>query len=198
MKHFRIFLLLVALLAGFASASAGDTFKFGPRVGVNVNSFHFNQSTFDSDNRAGWTAGLMAEFRIPVIGVGGDLSLMYVRRNASFMERYGTDKRDYFEIPLNFRYNFGFLGFGKILTPYIAAGPSAAFLTSRKSVADGNMRNRSVDWAFNAGFGLQFFNHLDISARYGWGLSRAFSGNVDNEKIDGKNRYWTITAAYLF
>ena len=62
-------------------------------------------------------------------------------------------------------------------------------------------RNRSVDWALNFGFGLRFLSHIDINARYGLGLTKAVRA-IDDEYgkagIEGKNRYWTITAAYLF
>ena len=80
MKTFkRLLLAVVAIIAVAGTANA--QFKFGPRVGINVNSMHFNESVFKSDNRTGFTAGLEAEFTVPVIGVGLDASLMYVRRN---------------------------------------------------------------------------------------------------------------------
>ena len=61
-------------------------FRIGPRVGVAVNDLHFNKSVFDGDNRAGFTAGVMTEFTVPVIGLGFDLSAMYVRRSAKWMD----------------------------------------------------------------------------------------------------------------
>ena len=202
MKHIKIALAMLAILMGASAAQAGGLFKFGPKVGMTVNSLHFNNELFDSSNKAGWTAGLMTEFRIPVVGIGADLSLMYVRRNSQFMvqnEITDRNNRDYIEIPLNRRYNFSLPVVNKVLVPYLAVGPSVSVLTSKKSYED--FKNKSVDWALNFGIGVQLINHIDINARYGLGLTKAintFSDNNQNAGIEGKNRYWTVSVAYLF
>lgn len=191
---------MLAILMGASAAQAGGLFKFGPKVGMTVNSLHFNDKLFDSSNKAGWTAGLMTEFRVPVIGVGADLSLMYVRRNSQFMvqNEIGKDNRDYIEIPLNLRYNFSIPVVSNVLSPYLAVGPSVSVLTSRKSYED--FKNKSVDWALNFGIGVQLLNHIDVNARYGLGLTKAMKEITDGGEagIQGKNRYWTVSVAYLF
>lgn len=201
MKSIRIVLLTVVMMIGSAMAStASAQLRFGLKAGLNVSSLHFNESTFDSDNQTGFTGGAMLEFTVPVIGLGADLSAMYVRRNARFMEdnEITKDKRDYFEIPLNLKWKIGVPVISKIVTPFVTTGPSVAFLTSGKK-KDG-YENRSCDWAWNVGFGLQFVNKIQLHASYGFGMTKAVKGLADTEAahIDGKNRYWTITAAYLF
>ena len=55
--------------------------------------------------------------------------------------------------------------------------------------------------AWNFGAGVQLFNHLQVGASYGIGLNKTveFTGVASNTKpIEGKNNYWTITAAWLF
>ena len=145
----------------------------------------------------------MAEFTVPVVGIGCDLSAMYVRRNTKFLYENnisGKDNRDYIEIPLNLKYKFSLPVVSKILVPYLGVGPSVSFLTSRKNIY-GAFKNKSVDWALNFGIGVQLFSHLDVNARYGLGLTKAVRA-VDDEfgtgGIEGKNRYWTISLAYLF
>lgn len=203
MKRIKVILALFAILMGTSTAAnAGGLFKFGPKVGMTVNQMHFNKDVLDSSNKTGWTAGLMTEFRVPIIGIGADLSVMYVRRNTQFLVDNNIDKnnRDYIEIPLNLRYNFGLPVVGKFLTPYLAVGPSVSVLTSKKALED--LRNKSVDWAVNFGVGVQLINHIDISARYGLGLTKAVNTftNIGGQPagIEGKNRYWTISLAYLF
>lgn len=132
MKQIRIVIAMLAIIMGASAAQAGGLFKFGPKVGLTVNSLQFNESTFDSSNKTGWTAGLMTEFKVPVIGIGADLSLMYVRRNSQFMvqNEIGKDNRDYIEIPLNLRYNFLSLPVvSNVMVPYVAVGPSVSVLT---------------------------------------------------------------------
>lgn len=180
-------------------------FKIGPRVGVNVNSLHFNEATFNKENRAGFTGGIMAEFTVPVIGIGADLSVMYVKRSSEWMESQSntssqTLQSDYIEIPLNVKYKLSLPLVSKILTPYVFTGPSFAFLTSKKIIND--ITNKKTDLAWNFGVGIQIVQHLQIGASYGLGLNKAveFTKLVDTKPagIEGKNRYWTITAAWLF
>ena len=54
--------------------------------------------------------------------------------------------------------------------------------------------------AWNFGFGVQLLGHLQVGASYGIGMTKAFEkiGAVEGVDIQGKNRYWTVTAAYLF
>ena len=202
MKSIKAIMLVLAFIVSAATFTADAQFRFGPKVGLTVNDMHFNKSVLDADNQTGWTAGLMGEFTIPVIGISADLSAMYVSRNAKFLAEQGIskDNRSYIELPLNFRYNFSLPVISKVVVPYLGVGPSVSFLTSRKNIEDA-YRNRSVDWALNFGIGLRFLSHIDLNARYGLGLTKAVHA-LDNEYgkggIEGKNRYWTITAAYLF
>lgn len=201
MKSIKALLLLFVMVIGASAIPAQAQFKFGPKVGLTVNDFHFNKSVVDAENQTGWTAGLMAEFTVPVIGISADLSAMYVRRNAKFLEEneMSKDNRDYIEIPLNIKYKFGLPVVSKFLVPYVGVGPSVSFLTSRRHISDA-YKNKSVDWALNFGFGVQLLSHIDLNARYGLGLTKAVTAvsGADNAGIEGKNRYWTISLAYLF
>ena len=204
MRSVKSIILTLLLVMSASVAHADGLFRFGPKVGLTVNELHFNNSTFDGSNKTGWTAGVMTEFKMPVIGIGADLSLMYVRRNSRFMAENSSDvnasnNRDYIEIPLNLRYSFSLPVISNVLLPYVAVGPSVSFLTSRRNIAD-DFRNKSVYWALNFGIGVQLVKHIDISARYGLGLTKAVKAISDYEEagIQGKNRYWTISVAYLF
>ncbi|MDE5786382.1 MAG: PorT family protein, partial [Duncaniella sp.] len=136
MKSIKSFLLVLVLLLGTASA-ANAQFRFGVKAGVAINSIKFNdaKSSFNSDNQAGFLGGLTAQFTVPVIGVGADLSALYVRRSAKFMYENEIEKsnRDYIEIPLNLRWNIGLPGVGKFVAPFITTGPSVAFLCSKSA-----------------------------------------------------------------
>ena len=202
MKRFWALALALAVIM-----PAMAQFRFGVRAGLNVNSLHFNKEIFDENNRAGFTGGVMAEFTVPIIGVGADLGVMYVRRNSQFMQTL-ADKTtevqnlnsDYIEIPLNIKYKIGIPAISSILKPYIFTGPSFAFLTSKKHI-ENFVHDKTCDIAWNFGLGLEFFNHLQVGASYGLGMTKAFQAvNLagDGAGSEGKNRYWTVTAAWLF
>lgn len=199
MKTIKV--LIVMAIVAIASVPAQAQFKFGPKVGLTVNELHFNSSTFNSDNRAGFTAGAMLEFTMPVAGWGFDASVMYVRRNTQWLENNNVtkDNRDYIDIPINLKWKINIPLINNIVRPYLATGPSFSFLTSRKSMA-GAYNNRKFDTAWNFGFGLELFKHVQVGASYGLGMTKALKtvGATGSAGVSGRNRYWTVTAAYLF
>ena len=204
MKNFKRFLLVaVAVVAMGLSASAGG-FKWGVKAGVALNNIHFSEDIkadlVDKDNQAGFTGGLMVEFTIPVINLGLDASLMYVHRDAIESAQGQKMNRDYIEIPVNLKYKLGLPLVSKVLTPYVFAGPSFAFKTGKSEIED-FVKSKKCDVAVNVGLGVELFNHLQVSGSYGFGVTKAleYTGtNVNAAGIEGKNKYWTITAAYLF
>ena len=131
MKTIKV--LIVMAIVAIASVPAQAQFKFGPKLGLTVNELHFNSSTFNSDNRAGFTAGAMLEFTMPVAGWGFDASVMYVRRNTQWLENNNVtkDNRDYIDIPINLKWKINIPLINNIVRPYLATGPSFSFLTSR-------------------------------------------------------------------
>ena len=212
MKKFKTLLVLIVLVAASAIPAAAQ-FRWGPRVGVEVNKMSLNTDVFNNDNRAGFTGGLQAEFTVPIVNIGFDLSVMYCHRISqsdpisntgsadtdAALESGRLRNRDYIEIPLNFKYKLGLPVIGKVFTPYVFTGPSVAFLTSKKAITEA-YKNKSVDVAWNFGLGVQLVSHLQVSASYGLGLTKSIEtiSSFQGQKIEGKNKYWTITAAWLF
>ena len=186
MKFTKRFMAIAIALMVMLPAMA--QFKIGPRLGVDVNSLHFNKDVFQEDNRAGFTGGLQAEFMIPGLGFGFDASVMYVRRSATFTDDQRTEvNADYIEIPVNLKYKLGLPLLGNILKPYVFTGPSFSFLTSRRFFSD--FVNKKSDTAWNFGFGIELINHLQLSASYAVGMSKAldvFHLSNENANINGK------------
>ena len=211
MKKIKALLLIVAV--ALAALPATAQFRAGIRLGTEVNSMRLDKSVFENNNRAGFTGGVMCEFTVPIINLGFDLSVMYVHRVSSSTlkgENQGNDaslvnssnfkKRDYIEIPLNLKYKFGLPVIGKVFTPYVFTGPSFSILASKKDI-DRAYKNKSFDVAWNFGLGIQLINHLQVSASYGIGLNKTIeviNPSLNTNPIEGKNNYWTVTAAWLF
>lgn len=193
--------MMAAMFMAVASFSAQAQFRFGLKVGTNVSELHFNKSTFDSHNRVGFNAGAMVEFSAP-IGVGFDASVMYVRRNSRWVDANSdvrNDNRDYIDIPINLKWRLNIPVINNIVRPFLTTGPSFSFLTSGRAIENA-YRNRKFDTAWNFGFGLELFKKVQLGASYGLGMTKALKaiGVQDKAGIEGKNRYWTVTAAYMF
>lgn len=190
-------ILAVIVLATAAAVPAQAQFKLGVKAGVAVNSLKFNKDVVSSDNRAGFTGGLMADFTVPVIGVGFDASVLYAARSVDFVNNgdVTSKTRSYIDVPINFKYKLGLPGVGKIVTPFLTTGPDFSFLVSKENVSDA-LHNKTFDFAWNVGAGVQLLNHVQVAASYGIGITKSASGH--DSLYSGKNRCWTITAAYLF
>lgn len=204
--------LVMMIGLGAPSASAFGGLRFGIKAGMTVNSMKFNESVFRSSNREGFTGGIMLQWMPAVLPVGFDVSAMYVRRSSrilcyaegqnapqpDFTER--TVGRSYFEIPLNLKWAINLPVVGQVVKPFLTTGPDFSFLLS--GTDEGNYwRNRSFDLAWNFGFGLEVLSKVQLAASYGIGVKNAGSGNdalYGKNPVDGKNRFWTITAAWLF
>ena len=188
-------------------------FRFGVKAGLNLNSLHLKdvKSNFKKDNGCGYTAGVMGELQVPVIGLGFDLSLMYTRMNSDFTPNLTTGEtveesicKNFLEIPLNVKYKIGLPVVGRIVTPYIYTGPSFAVRLDKNAIK--NITQQKCQTAWNVGLGVELFRHLQVQGSYGFGMSKTVMGlinktvgtEIQQEQIKAKNNYWTVTAAWLF
>lgn len=195
----RIPLLVVAILMILFSATDMQAqARFGIKAGINVNKIHLDNlgSNWSSDNRTGFTGGIMGEFQIPIIGICFDASLLYSHMNSEVT--FGTDEekpaKDFLQVPINLKYKFPI----PIVRPFIYTGPDFAF----KIAGDNNIfKTKTFQMAWNVGAGLELFSHLQLSAGYAFGINNIAEGLSSintSDDIKVKNSYWTITAAYLF
>lgn len=196
--------ILVALTVMAAAIPASAQFRWGVKAGIVANKFSFSEKTFDSSNRVGFTGGLTAEFKLPVIGLGFDASLLYVHRTteigSSDSSAKATYDGDYMTLPIHVRYNLGLPIVGKILSPYVFTGPSFSYLVSKDKTEYGiNSRKGDIAWDF--GLGVELVHHVQISAAYELGCSRAagiVSAGANGYKRNIRNNAWMVTAAYIF
>ncbi len=211
MKTLKVFLVAAAAVLLTAMPASAKVFRFGVKAGTEVTNMKFDKDVFSGDNRAGFTAGLMAEINIPIVGLGFDISAMYVHRVSaatgdannlsSVLNNSNFRKRDYIEIPIHLKYKIGLPIVGNFVSPYLFTGPSFSVLASKKAIVDG-YKNRAVDVAWNFGVGVELFSHLQVGASYGLGMNKTIKatgiGGINATDLDAKSNYWTITAAWLF
>lgn len=213
-------LTAIIIFASVVPQTARAQFHWGPRVGFNATTMHFNKDLFDSDNRMGFTGGLTMEVGIPMTGLCLEASLLYVHAktrvtvendkasriatpdiNGNGSNQLSSSRlrnRDYFSIPVNLKYKLQIPGVSKIICPYVFTGPDFAFLASKKRIGNA-FENKGIDVSWDFGFGLQFISKLQIGASYSIGMTKAVESlsNIDGHKIEGRNRFWTVTATWF-
>ena len=194
MKKLLVVLLVAVMGAGVANAGL----RFGVKAGLNVNHLSASTQILNKNNRAGWTAGVMTEFQLPLVGLGADISLMYSHMNSQVMVNNQTESnKNFIEIPLNLKYKIGLPVVGRFLAPYVFTGPSFGFKLDKSTVSD--FKTKTFQSVWNIGLGLEFVNHLQIGASYGFGMNNIVKMvSKEAQPVKYHNNYWTITAAYLF
>ncbi len=193
----KIAIAAALVLGGTGMAQAGQ-FAFGIKAGLNVNKLKFNKDIASSSNSCGWTAGVTADFTVPIIGIGADLSLMYSRMNNASGVTYATDGstlanpsqatlgtdlvdpnaaenvygKNFLEIPLNIKYKFNIPVVASVFKPYVFTGPQFGIRLD-KGVKDiiNNVESRTFQMNWNVGLGVELISHLQVRASYGIGCN---------------------------
>lgn len=203
MKKFSYLLLLLALCVSF---SADAKFRFGPKLGVNINELHIKGGNFDEDNRCGFTGGLTGEYIAPAINFGFDISVMYTYMTSKVDKPDGSQTNingNFIEIPLHLKYMFSIPAVNKVIRPYIFTGPDLAL-----KLGGGNdyFKTKTTQWGWDVGVGLQLFQKLQVGAGYTFGINsvankvaNSYDVNLNTtNNIKVKNNYWTVTLAWMF
>lgn len=220
----KVMTIAAALLVSLAAVIPANAriITFGPKVGLNVNHLSSsNKTLMDPKNQCGFTAGVMAEANVPLIGIAVDLSLMYTHMtsdanqgnvkvgNSTLTAHETKIFQNMLEIPLNLKYKVNIPAVSRIIRPYVFTGPTLALRLGGNH--DENTDNeidydwKTAQWGWNVGLGVELINHLQIGAGYTFGLndvvkkSLSLGGiDVNKKEFKIKNNYWTVTAAWLF
>ncbi len=190
-KFFGVFLVAICCLA-MATPAQAQLLKWGLKGGLNMSKLDFKNGP-TSDNTTGFFIGPMAEFTVPVIGLGIDGALMYSQRGEDEWKQQGI------EIPVNLKYT---IGLGSMLGVYVAAGPD--FFFNFKDTKWEGFDTKATQVGLNIGAGVKLIQHLQIGVNYQIPLSDSFSwkgvGEALGDEIggNGKTKTWQISLAYLF
>lgn len=199
-KKFVVAIVALVSIAGTASAQL----TFGVKVGAKFDELNFKSDDYLASNTAGYTVGLMVEYMFPSTNVGLDVSLMYLRMKAKYIDEYYSTPNyvdmgmDYIEMPINFKWKMKLPVARNIVTPYLFTGPNFSFLAGGKYMGP-YIRKKGVDVSWNVGVGVQLFEKVQVGACYGWGLNNIMERyHTDWSDINCKRNSWIITATYLF
>lgn len=187
---------------------AAAKFRWGVQASSDVSNFHWKQSLLDTRHRAGFDAGVIGEIMIPGIGFGVDFGLRYNQHSASAnFGEFPVWEEDVegpvqnidvraIQIPINLRFKYTKLdGLEKYVAPFAYAGPIFSFTVSNscKSILNHPAGNLGVQ----VGAGGEFFQKIQLSAGYYWGLSYEIR-SIKLDNFSARPQGWNINVAYLF
>ena len=189
---------VIALAAAFMFAvPAQAQLKFGVKAGLNVSKVSISGADLDSDNRTGFFVGPMAEFTLPVIGLGVDAALLY--DNKSVKVDSESKSLHYIDIPINVKYT---IGLGSLASVYGATGPQFSYNIGGKSILDGSYALNDSDFSWNIGAGVKLLGHLQVGYNYNIALGKTAevkdANAIDFVGKSFKNNTHQISVAYMF
>ena len=185
-KIFSVLMVAVALL--MAAPAQAQLIKFGVKGGLNMSKL--DMEGYKSDNTTGFFIGPMAEFTLPVIGLGVDGALMYSQRGKGEYKEQGV------EIPVNLKYT---IGLGSMAGIYIAAGPD--FFFNFKDIDVANFEAKKTQVAVNLGAGVKLLKKLQIGITYQIPMGDSFEWKDVTDttmNFSAKTKTWQVSAAYIF
>ncbi len=192
-------LLLAAAIAIICSASASAQllpgFQFGLKGGINLTSISKSvANTFDSDNRAGYIAGLWA--RVGGAGLYFQPELYLTSKNVTLHSgTFGPDgdvvtvsnkaRFTSIDLPLLIGTKFGVLGSGL----RINTGPLISFAINKdQNTGEAftqatrlNYKDQNYAWQFGVGADV---SRLSVDLRYEAGLNRVSTDSGDKTRIN--------------
>ena len=178
--------LMIAICIAMAMPAQAQI-HFGVKGGLNLSKASFSNvsENFKKDNFTGFFIGPMAEFNIPIVGLGVDASLLFAQRGIKVSE--GNDditvKQNGIDIPVNLKYT---IGLGSLAGIYLAAGPDFYF----------DFEKKKAEVGINVGAGLKLLNHLQVGANYNIPLGN--TADIEGTNASYKTKTWQVSVAYIF
>jgi len=189
--------LMIAVCIGMAMPAQAQI-HFGVKGGLNLSKASFSNvgENFKKDNFTGFFIGPMAEFNIPIVGLGVDAALLFAQRGIKVSEGNEdyTVKQNGIDIPVNLKYT---IGLGSLAGIYFAAGPDFYFdFAGNKTIEGVKTDKKKAEVGINVGAGVKLLNHLQVGANYNIPLG----DTAKFEGIDGsyKTKTWQVSVAYIF
>ena len=189
--------LMIAICIAMAMPAQAQI-HFGVKGGLNLSKASFSNvsENFKKDNFTGFFIGPMAEFNIPIVGLGVDASLLFAQR--SFKVSEGNDeytiKQNGIDIPVNLKYT---IGLGSLAGIYLAAGPDFYFdFAGNKTVEGMRTDKKKAEVGINVGAGLKLLNHLQVGANYNIPLGN--TADIEGTNASYKTKTWQVSVAYIF
>lgn len=170
--------------------------KFGVKGGLNITSLSLSKDIAKSDNRTGFFIGPMAEFTLPIVGLGVDAAVLYSQSRAQMDYKTNiADNLKSLEVPINLKWTFGL---GSLASGFIAAGPQFGWNVGNSSFVKDAIQLKNNFTTFNVGVGAKFLRHFQAGVNYNFSLGKV-GQIIDNENLQKiKRKTWQISVAYLF
>jgi len=188
--------VLTALFIVLCSLSVCETqaqmVRFGMKGGLELTQMEFSSDALRDANRAGFYVGPQVKFKLPVIGLGIDVSALYSRRS---LKVEGEELiQESLLLPAHVRYG---AGIGDLVSVFLCAGPQLSFnlgddILYWKDRYDNNKQYilQNTMLSLNFGAGATIGNHLEAAVFYNLPLGKTADFTWDQLGAEVKDQFW--------
>ena len=211
MKRLRILCFVAALTALSAVQPVqAEMVNFGLKGGFEMTNMDFTAESLNKSNRMGFYIGPQVRFKLPVVGLGIDVSALYDYRDLKVEEENFSQQS--LLIPAHVRYG---VGLGEALGIFLCAGPQFSFnlgddimywIDKEKNNNQFNLQNTML--SLNFGVGVNFGPHLEAALFYNvpMGKTADFTWDQLGEQLQdqtwkrakSRTNAWHISLSYYF
>ncbi len=184
--------------------------KFAVKGGFEMTQMDFTSASLKNSNRTGFYVGPQVKFKLPVIGLGVDVSALYNYRDLKVEEESFTQQS--LLIPAHVRYG---VGIGDALGVFLCAGPQFSFnlgddiLYWRDNEKNNNQFNlQNTMLSVNFGLGVNVGPHLEAALFYNVPLGKTADFTWDKlgdelqdqtwKRAKSRTNAWHISLSYYF
>ncbi len=200
---------LLALIVAFVVATPSQAqIQFGVKAGLNMNKVSLSGESLgqkikdNGKNTTGFFVGATADVKIPLVGLGADISLLYDNKKMEFED--GPNKTlHYIDLPINAKYTIGFSSLASI---YLATGPQFSWNVGGKkwaTDATNGWELKKSEFSWNIGAGATLLKHVRVGYNYNIAIGKTADLTILNATTSAvkgklKNNTHQISLTYLF
>lgn len=195
MKRICILVMITCMLT--ITPAYSQIFQAGVKGGVSLSkiSFSGSKSNLRADNRTGFFIGPTAEVKIPLVGIGLEISALYAQDKLEC--DYASADLNILKVPVNFKWS---AGIRKIVSVYVAAGPQFDFNLGHTWESDYLIEKRKI--SCNVGTGIKLINHIQLGVNYNFSFNRMATLYISDEwgeehSVRIKNNGWQVSLTFL-
>ena len=205
----RKLMVLLAMVL-WLPAMAGSPVRFGVKGGFELTEMNFNASDLRQANRAGFYAGPVAKFSLPVVGLCIDASVLYSQRDLK------VDGENILQKSLllggDLRYH---IGVGDVVGIFVNLGPQLSlnigddiFYWKDDDQSNNQFALQNTMISFNLGLGMTFLQHFEAGIFYNIPAGKTADFTWDKvgdqlrdtswSRAKTKTNAWHVAVAYFF
>jgi hypothetical protein len=203
-------ILTACLLIAAQTIGAQSGAKFGVKGGLELNKMDFNSDALKSSNRTGFYIGPVLNFKLPIIGLGVDASLLYSQRSLKVDGE--TMKQQSILLPANVRYG---INIAELIGIFASAGPQFSFNAGKETLYWQDEEHNNHQYTLqntllsvNLGLGVTLGRNIEGAIYYN--IPTGKTGDFTWDKLEdelkeqtwrsakSKSNAWHLSVTYYF